>query len=315
MVYDYALRCAIRAWLEQTDTLVPPTPQPIKRSNSSRKLERTLSASHHYFSISNFFWDESSDKKNKFTREMVKVFSKRLEDIYKARNFEKPEYGELVFQTGCKKIRSMLKEHPYRPTATMKDVLDLFFKTCQESLKNDDNTKSQVDDYLRRYISQFSALVTETIENDAPSFGNPEMMEMLRQFTSCSPVQLKSLSSKSDTLTVNSSVPPVKEVPEELKNFPMVKTLQRLFQIDEAEHHQKLSDLMQICTESVNIYQSFFFFPRYPSLFFFFSLSHNTGSSKTRIQLVTHPPKKTLTLPCFNHHLFLGLFIRFKKMH
>jgi hypothetical protein len=79
-------------------------------------------------------------------------------------------------------------------------------------------------------------------------------MEMLRQFTSCSPVQLKSLSSKSDTLTVNSSVPPVKEVPEELKNFPMVKTLQRLFQIDEAEHHQKLSDLMQICTESVNIY-------------------------------------------------------------
>jgi hypothetical protein len=246
LVYDFALRCAIRAHLEQTET------KPENNSSSDvspsgslskKKEERHLSFQTSFSSFTDKFSDEKTDK---LTREFVKGLTQRLQDVYKEKDTSKPEYNDPRFRTIAKTVKKSLQEHKYRPSGTINDTVILFLKASEAELKiNQPNPALWYED-LNQFIARFAEMVIQTIQEDAPSSGTPELMEKLNGFCTPTPRNHEKRSSSSSNVSTNSTL-------DSLLEFPMVITIKNLFKMDDKDHRQKLAELVPICTESVDI--------------------------------------------------------------
>jgi hypothetical protein len=245
LVYDFALRCAIRAHLEQTETKPAETNNisDVSPSGSLSKKERHLSFQSSFSSFTDKFSDEKTDK---LTREFVKGLTQRLQDVYKGKDTSKPEYNDPRFRTVAKIVKKSLQEHKFRPTGTINDTVILFLKTSEAELKNSQPAQPSWYEDLNPFMARFAEMVIQTIQEDASSCGTPELMEKLNGF--CAPPkkpnQIEKRSSNSSNLSTNSTL-------DSLLEFPMVVTIKQLFKMDDKDHRQKLAELIPICTESV----------------------------------------------------------------
>ncbi|KAI9023757.1 hypothetical protein CLU79DRAFT_803967 [Phycomyces nitens] len=242
-VYDFALRCAIRACLEQTGhSRTEPKKDWAERHSVHLGVSDMLS------NITEKFSDDS--RTDRLTREIVRGLLRRLDDIRKGRDTSKPEYQDQRFLSVVTQIKGELQGYRFRPSGTVNDLVILFTKTSELALRRSSHIPAAVYEELNRYTSRFVELVILTVQEDAPSSATPELMEKLRGFLG----PTKSARSNSDRrLSARPSSPslaPSYGSFEYLEVFPMVKTVQRLFQVTDAEHSRKLRELHAICTES-----------------------------------------------------------------
>lgn len=240
LVYEYALRCAILAFMEQQTEKPSPSSKNISPSNSTKKKEEKHSSLH--YSLSSLT-DKFSDKSDKLTRDITKSLIKRLDDIIKGKDTSKVEYLDKRFRTASEKIKKHLQqERKYRKSSsTINDIVIMFLKTSEEELKKSNNTNPALwYDDLNRFLAKFVDLVIQTLQKDAPSYAKPELIEHLSNF--CTPK--KSLNSIPTTPSNSNS---------ELLQFQMVITIKNLFQKDQQEIQDKVSELLSICTESVRL--------------------------------------------------------------
>lgn len=249
IVYDFALRCAIRANLEQAEKKPTSGISPTSSfNNSSKKKEDRQSSLHHSFSsLTDIFSD--SKQTDKLTREIVKGLIKRLDDVYKEKDTSKIEYLDTRFRAVCKTVKKNLGEHRYRPTGTINDTVILFLKSSESQLKNDKEDPALWYVDLQKFIARFVEMVIQTIQQDAPSAATPELLEKLSSF--CTPnnnTQKRSIQAEKRSSSSSSSSTTI----DTLEEFPMVITIKKLFRIDDDDHRKKLMDLVPICTESVS---------------------------------------------------------------
>ncbi|CEP08882.1 hypothetical protein [Parasitella parasitica] len=237
-VYEYALRCAIRAHMEQTEKKQNTTSTTSPSGSfTKKKEERHLSLHHSFSSLLDKFSSEDDKKSGKLTREIVKSLSKRLEDVYKEKDVSKAEFTDNRFRAVAKTVRKELQKHQYRPTATINDIAIFFLQSSKAKLEvNQSNPALQCDD-LNRFMATFVTMVIQTLQNDAPSSATPELIENLSAI--CAPSQKTASDKRSSIKTDN-----------DIQDFPMVLTIKHLFRMTEKEHQRKLSELIPVCTES-----------------------------------------------------------------
>jgi hypothetical protein len=253
IVYDFALRCAIRANLEQAEKKST-TATGVSPSSS---LSNNVSSSNKKKDVSNSLNDD--DKKqnsDKLTREIVKGLIRRLEDIYKEKDTSKIEYSDTRFRAVCKAVKKTLAEKRYRPNSTINDTVVLFLKSSESQLKKSDNPALWYDD-LQRFVARFAEIVIQTIQQDAPSSATPELMEKLSAF--CTPnnsnnnYQKRATQEKRSSASSSSSNTAANDRTSTIEDFPMIITIKNLFQMDDFEHRSKINELLPLCTESVSI--------------------------------------------------------------
>ncbi|RCH79596.1 hypothetical protein CU098_006926, partial [Rhizopus stolonifer] len=181
IVYDYALRCAIRAYLEQTDKKFDNNDVSPSSSLSKKKEDRTSSRQHSLTSLTDKFSD--GDKKNdKLNREIVKGLARRLEDVYKGKDTSFPEYSDERFRTASKQVKKHLEGQRYRPTSSIIDTVIMFLKTSEAELKADQPNPAVWYEDLNQFVTGFVELVIKTIQEDSPSSATPELMKSLAGF-------------------------------------------------------------------------------------------------------------------------------------
>lgn len=258
VVYDFALRCAIRANLEQAEKKptsgISPTSSLNSNSNGNikKKEDRHSSLHHSFSSLTDIFSD--GKQTDKLTREIVKGLIRRLEDVYKEKDTSKAEYLDTRFRAVCKTVKKNLSEHRYRPTGTINDTVIMFLKSSEAQLKNDKEDPALWYADLQKFIARFAEMVIQTIQQDAPSAATPELLEKLSGF--CTPqnnTQKRSIQAEKRSSSSSSS----STIIDSLEEFPMVITIKKLFRMEDDEHRKKLLELIPICTESVS---SHFFF-------------------------------------------------------
>lgn len=263
IVYECALRCAIRANLEQaekkptttTNTSISPSSS-LSNSNSNSKKKDSIAGND----------DDKKSNSDKLTREIVKGLIRRLEDIYKEKDTSKMEYSDAKFRAVCKSVKKTLAEKKYRPNSTINDTVILFLRASESQLKKSDNPALWYDD-LQRYVARFAEIVIQTIQQDAPSSATPELMEKLTAF--CTPTngsnnyqkRTEKRSSSSSTASSNTihdnaaaATTATTSTTSALQEFPMIITIKNLFQMDDQEHRKKLNELLPVCTESVGVF-------------------------------------------------------------
>ncbi|KAI8338001.1 hypothetical protein BC941DRAFT_424318 [Chlamydoabsidia padenii] len=226
-VYDYALRCAIRACLEQT--------------SNQRPQPNTTARSVHLGDYLGSFSDRFSDDKptDKLTREVVRALLRRLDDIKKAKDTSKMEYREHTFLTVVTLVQKSLQQHRFRPSGTINDLVIVFLKTTEAELGNSNNKR----DDLTRYVARFATIVKQTVLEDAPSSSSPELIDKLNGFIGQTKRQPSDKRLPVGPALAYGSV-------ESFEQFPMVKTVQSLFRVDPIEHRKKLRELQPVCTQS-----------------------------------------------------------------
>ncbi|KAF1804198.1 hypothetical protein V8B55DRAFT_1512014 [Mucor lusitanicus] len=257
IVYEYALRCAIRAHMEQTDKKQDSTSSAMTSHHSSgsvskKKEERHLSLHHSFSSLNDKFSNEDNKKSGKLTREIVKSLSKRLEDVYKERDVSQPEFMDQRFRTVAKAVKKGLQEHRYRPSGTVNDIVVSFLKTSEAELRmNQPNPALWYDD-LNRFLARFVDMVIQTLQKDAPSSATPELIDSLSAF--CTPTQKTTLPEKRSSNSSNASSLSTSSTAVNQDNsileFPMIMTIKHLFHMSDKEHQQKVMELASVCTES-----------------------------------------------------------------
>lgn len=255
LVYDFALRCAIRAHLEQTETKLENTSNGSdvspSGSLSKKKEEHHLSFQSSFSSFTDKFTDEKTDK---LTREFVKGLTQRLQDVYKEKDTSKTEYNDPRFRAVARIVKKSLQEHKFRPSGTINDtVMILFLKTSEAELKSSQQSHTLWYEDINPFMARFAEMVIQTIQEDAPSCGTPELMEKLNGF--CAP-QTEKRSSQTEKRSSDSSNHSTNSTLSSLLEFPMVMTIQNLFKVDDKEHRQKLAELVPFCTESVNMHKN-----------------------------------------------------------
>ncbi|KAI9305848.1 hypothetical protein BJ944DRAFT_282170 [Cunninghamella echinulata] len=231
LVYDYALRCAIRACLEQSSNTRPALLTTNSRSEKDRRSVH-LGVSEMLGNLSERFSEES--KPDKLTREVVRALLKRLDDIKKGKDTSVPEYKSPRFL-------SVIAQR-YRPSGTINDLTE--FK------KENPNMVAWSED-LNLYVSRFAEIVKRTVIEDAPSSSSPELIDKLNGFILSNRPTTRQTSEKRNQLSSSSSFTSAAYGSvESFESFPMVKTVQALFQVDPIEHRKKLRELQPICTQS-----------------------------------------------------------------
>ncbi|KAI8973443.1 hypothetical protein BDF20DRAFT_960679 [Mycotypha africana] len=278
IIYDYALRCAIRAYLEQTGER-PETPSSLSThlSITKKKDEHRFSQIYNFPNLADKLSSSSSSsvddsKKNgKLTQDLVKGILKRLEDIYKApesNGTAENDALEKKFRTVCKMTKKHLQqEKKLHRTGTINDVVVQFLKISEAELKvlHPNNPAIWYDD-LNTFLSRFVDLVIQTLQYDAPSSATPEVLDKLSAF--CTPSTTHSPKWKSSsvdhsrgsstynhqTSSAGDSCASAVLTVDSLLNYPMIKLIQQLFKINQEEHRQKLKELIPICTVTALIY-------------------------------------------------------------
>ncbi|CAO3595997.1 unnamed protein product [Absidia cylindrospora] len=252
-VYDYSLRCAIRACLEQTSNQRPSSSLQNSRTERDRRSVH-LGVSDMLGSLSDRFGDENSsngNKTDKLTREVVRALLRRLDDIKKGKDTSKMEYREQRFLTVAAQVQKSVQQHRYRPSGTINDLVIVFLKTSETEFKKENPNMAAWRDDLTRYVARFADIVKQTVQEDAPSSSSPELIDKLNGFIGSGRPSTKSrqLSDKRNPASPLPSAAAYGTV-ESFENFPMVKTVQSLFQVDPLEHRRKLRELQSVCTQS-----------------------------------------------------------------
>ncbi|CAO3615559.1 unnamed protein product [Cunninghamella echinulata] len=104
---------------------------------------------------------------------------------------------------------------------------------------------------LNLYVSRFAEIVKRTVLEDAPSSSSPELIDKLNGFILSNRSTARQASEKRNQLSPGSSFTSAAYGSvESFESFPMVKTVQALFQVDPIEHRKKLRELQPICTQS-----------------------------------------------------------------
>lgn len=253
-VYDYSLRCAIRACLEQTSNLRPSLLNTNSRSSERDRRSVHLGVSDMLGSLSDRFGDES--KPDKLTREVVRALLRRLDDIKKGKDTSKMEYREQRFLTVVAQVQKSVQQHRYRPSGTINDLVIVFLKTSEAEFKKENPNPAAAAtwrDDLTRYVARFADIVKQTVQEDAPSSSSPELIDKLNGFIGSGRPSAKTrqLSDKRNQASPTQPSLAYGSV-ESFENFPMVKTVQALFQVNPLEHRRKLRELQTVCTQSVS---------------------------------------------------------------
>ncbi|KAG0169801.1 hypothetical protein DFQ30_003238, partial [Apophysomyces sp. BC1015] len=245
VVYDFALRCAIRACLEQNGNQ---RTVEVKKERTERHSVH-LGVSDMLGSLTEKFGEDRNPER--LTREIVRGLLRRLDDIRKGRDTSKPEYQDQRFVSVVAQVRKNLQQHRFRPTGTVNDLVIVFLKTSEAELKRSNPNPAAWYEDLNRYITSFTGLVIQTVQEDAPSSATPELMEKLRTFLGPSKTTRQNSDRRAPPGSPGATSPvPASDSLEALENFPLVKTVQELFQVTDVEHRRKLRELQSICTES-----------------------------------------------------------------
>lgn len=247
-VYDYALRCAIRACLEQQSGTLTSSPSATSQAKPTRPDRHSIhmGVSGVLGSLTDKFGDEA--KSDKLTREIVRGLLKRLDDV-KRTSTDRTYLSVLAVFT-----KNNLQSQRYKPTGSVNDLVIAFLKTSESELRKVDPNPAVWYEQLNQYIARFAELVIQTIQEDAPSCATPELMEKLNNFID---PPNKSSARRRESERKQPPGSPGSPMPQNdpldlLENFPMVKTVQNLFQVSNADHRRKLQELKPICTESVS---------------------------------------------------------------
>ncbi|KAI8333569.1 hypothetical protein BC941DRAFT_433809 [Chlamydoabsidia padenii] len=248
-VYDYSLRCAIRACLEQTSNQRPSLLSSNNRSSERDRRSVHLGVSDMLGSLSDRFGDES--KPDKLTREVVRALLRRLDDIKKGKDTSRMEYREQRFLTVVTQVQKSVQQHRYRPSGTINDLVIVFLKTSETEFKKENPNPATWRDDLTRYVARFADIVKQTVQEDAPSSSSPELIDKLNGFIGSGRPSTKTrqLSDKRNPSSPTQPSLAYGSV-ESFENFPMVKTVQALFQVNPLEHRRKLRELQTVCTQS-----------------------------------------------------------------
>lgn len=235
-VYDYSLRCAIRACLEQTKV------KETKREHSlHRHSVHINNMTDRLGNLADRIVGDENEKSNKLTKPVVVGLMRRLEEIKDGKDVSKPEYVDRRFISVIRHVRDTVKQHRYRPQGSINDLVVTFLKTSEAELKKSDPNPAVWFKDLDRYVVRFTEILLIVLREDAPNAASSEYIDSLQK--SILPKQTKPAEHRKSHLAVD----PLDVV----ENFPMVKTVQNLFQIESSVHRQKIRDLLPVCTESV----------------------------------------------------------------
>ncbi|KAI8362653.1 hypothetical protein BD560DRAFT_484076 [Blakeslea trispora] len=262
IVYDYTLRCAIRAYLEQSDKKFDSND--ISPTNSVKKKEPSRQLSN----LAEKFSDNSDKKNDKLNREIVKGLMRRLEDVYKGKDTALPEYTDERFRSAAKQLKKHLDGQRYRPTGSIIDTVILFLKTSEAELKADQPNPAIWYEDLNRFVTGYVELVISTVQEDSPSSATPELMKSLAGFcttpnkrhsqkkpvtyqhvANTPPPTAESNSNADKRISLSSTISNISQI-EHMEEFPMIATIKQLFNKDHDTHRKKLQELSSICTES-----------------------------------------------------------------
>lgn len=252
-VYDYTLRCAIRACLEEENKQKGGLKEP-KEKVSNRHSVHLSGVSDVFGNLADkFVGEDNSSGKDKLTKSIVVPLLHRLDNIKDGKDASKQEYLDRRFISVVKQVRDEVKKHRYHPSGSINDLLIVFLKTSEAELKTDPNPAVWFKD-LDRYVVRFTEILLLTLKEDAPNAASPELMETLRKsILPTKSKQQQQQEQRNNANTNNNST----DIIDIIENYPMVKTVQNLFQIENSIHRQKIRDLQAICTESV-MYTLFF---------------------------------------------------------
>lgn len=255
-VYDYALRCAILASLEETRQ----SQQAADAQKSRHDRHNSVHLGDVLGTISDKFSEDS--KPDKLTKEIIRGLLKRIDDIVKGRDHTRHEYHDPKFISSLTLFQRPLQLQKSRPSGTINDLVIIFLKTSEVELKKESPNPAVWGEQLNQHIACFADLLRKTIQEDAPSSASPELIQALQRYSG-GPKSTRSNSGNKRSTLVNSPTPGSANGIEALENAPMVQTVQHLFQVNEKDHRKKLRELQPICTESVSVnHVLFFFVPR-----------------------------------------------------
>ncbi|KAI9334636.1 hypothetical protein BD770DRAFT_416074 [Pilaira anomala] len=245
-VYDYTLRCAIRACLEEENKQKGGLKEP-KEKVSNRHSVHLSGVSDVFGNLADkFVGEDNSSGKDKLTKSIVVPLLHRLDNIKDGKDVSKQEYLDRRFISVVKQVRDEVKKHRYHPSGSINDLLIVFLKTSEAELKTDPNPAVWFKD-LDRYVVRFTEILLLTLKEDAPNAASPELMETLRKsILPTKSKQQQQQEQRNNANTNNNST----DIIDIIENYPMVKTVQNLFQIENSIHRQKIRDLQAICTES-----------------------------------------------------------------
>jgi hypothetical protein len=237
-VYDFALRCAIRACLEQTTNEQAQLNVASARKESHRHSVHLSNMGEKLGNLADKITTLDLKNDKKITRPFAQGLMKRLDNIRHGKDTSKSEYSDKRFQIIAKVVRDHVKQ--YRSTGeSVNDIVIFFLRTSEAELKKMDPNPAVWFKDLDRYVARFAELLLIVLKEDAPQSATPELIESLNR----SIMPSKQAQPKKKQVYDN--------LLDTLENFPMVQTVQQLFHISLQDHRQKLRELQHVCTEAV----------------------------------------------------------------
>lgn len=244
-LYDFSLRCAIRAFLEQTGPQSSLAKEQKKEKSDRHSIH--IGVTGVLGSITDKFSDEG--RPDKLTREIVHGLLRRLDDVKKTKEMTRMTSEDKAYVSAVSQFRKSLQAQRFRPSGTVNDLIITFLQLSKTELAKIDPTS--VNDQLNKHMAQFAELVIRTVQEDAPASATPELMEMLNGVATPAKASRPSSRRQISSASGSSTPGPPDSSLEALEKFPLVQTVQNLFQKGDLEHHRKLQELQAICTEPV----------------------------------------------------------------
>jgi hypothetical protein len=248
-VYDYTLRCAIHACLEQ-NSKQKLTPAKADLKSNNRHSVHLGGVSDVFGNIADKFVSDETTSKDKLTKPVVVGLIRRLDDIKDGKDVSKPEYLDRRFISIVRQVRDAVKQHRYRPQGSINDLVVTFLRTSEAELKKSNPNPAVWFKDLDRYVVLFTEVLLLVLEEDAPNSASDGLIDTLSK--SILPPKTKQ-QQQQEQRNSNSAAAASTDILDIIESFPMVKTVQNLFQIENSIHRQKIRDLQAICTESVSI--------------------------------------------------------------
>jgi hypothetical protein len=246
-VYDYTLRCAIHACLEdQSKQKLAPANKDQKQSN--RHSVHLSGVGDVFGNIADKITGDENVSKDKLTKPVVVALMRRLDDIKDGKDVAKPEYLDRRFISIVRQVRDVVKQHRYRPQGSINDLVITFLRTSETELKKTDPNPAVWFKDLDKYVVLFTEVLLIVLKEDAPNSASQDLIDTLSKSVIPKQQQKKQPASRN---TTNNSDTPAKDILEIIENFPMVQTVQNLFQIENSIHRQKIRELHPVCTEAV----------------------------------------------------------------
>ncbi|KAI8367396.1 hypothetical protein EDC96DRAFT_461821 [Choanephora cucurbitarum] len=249
LVYDYTLRCAIHACLEQHNKqqksaqLQPPTSRLNRHSVHLGGVSDVLGNL-----ADKLTGDEATASKDKLTKPVVVGLLRRLDDIKEGKDISKPEYRDRRFLLIVKQVRDAVKKHRFRPQGSINDLVVTFLRISETEVKKMDPNPAVWFKELDRYVVLFTEVLLHVLTEDAPQSASPELIETLsKSIVPPKSRRQQQQDHRKSMMMMNSSTVDIIDV---IEQFPMVQTVKSLFQIEDSIHRQKIRELHSICTES-----------------------------------------------------------------